>query len=38
VLGAISGTLPIRTFFAPANLIRLVGFRGMLQLARGRPR
>lgn len=37
-LGAISGTLPIRKFFAPANLIRLVGLRGLLQLARSRPR
>lgn len=37
-LGAISGALPIRKFFAPANLIRLVGFRGLLQLARSRPR
>ncbi|HZC71865.1 MAG TPA: NAD(P)/FAD-dependent oxidoreductase [Jatrophihabitans sp.] len=36
-LGTISGMLPMQRFFSPANLIRLVGVRGFLQLARNRP-
>jgi flavin-dependent dehydrogenase len=35
---AISGTEPLDRFFAPPNLVRLVGVRGFLALARSRPR
>jgi len=36
--GAISGAEPVGRFFAPPNLVRLVGVRGFLALARSRPR
>jgi flavin-dependent dehydrogenase len=37
-LGTINGSQPINSFFAPRNLIKLVGLRGFLKLARDRPR
>lgn len=37
-LATISGIAPIRRFFNPANLTRLLGPRGFIQLARSRPR
>ena len=35
---AISGAEPVERFFSPPNLVRLVGVRGFLALARSRPR
>jgi 2-polyprenyl-6-methoxyphenol hydroxylase-like FAD-dependent oxidoreductase len=37
-LSVMSGAAPVRSFFSPPNLIRLVGARGFLSLARSRPR
>ncbi|HEY7046111.1 MAG TPA: NAD(P)/FAD-dependent oxidoreductase [Jatrophihabitantaceae bacterium] len=37
LFGTINGSLPMRRFFAPPNLVRLVGWRGFAQLARQRP-
>lgn len=35
-LGVLSGVTPVSTFFSPAHLVRLVGVRGLLGLARAR--
>jgi 2-polyprenyl-6-methoxyphenol hydroxylase-like FAD-dependent oxidoreductase len=37
-LAAIAGAEPTNRFFSPPNLIRLVGLRGFLALAKSRPR
>jgi flavin-dependent dehydrogenase len=37
-LGVIGGAVPTQKFFAPRNLIRLVGSRDFLALAKSRPR
>ena len=37
-LGALSGALPLREFFGPRNLLRLLGPRGMLKAGRARRR
>lgn len=37
-IAAITGATPVSGFFNPVGLIRLVGVRGMLELARSRPR
>jgi 2-polyprenyl-6-methoxyphenol hydroxylase-like FAD-dependent oxidoreductase len=37
-LAALAGAEPVDRFFSPANLVRLVGVRGFLALARARPR
>jgi 2-polyprenyl-6-methoxyphenol hydroxylase-like FAD-dependent oxidoreductase len=36
--GTLNGSLPLARLFSPANLIRLVGLRGFMRLARSRPR
>jgi 2-polyprenyl-6-methoxyphenol hydroxylase-like FAD-dependent oxidoreductase len=36
-LATISGSRPVKEFFSPGNLIKLVGIRGFLALARSRP-
>jgi 2-polyprenyl-6-methoxyphenol hydroxylase-like FAD-dependent oxidoreductase len=36
-LGVLNGSTPVNRFFAPRNLVRLVGLRTFLQLARRRP-
>jgi hypothetical protein len=37
-LGAITGSVPIPSYFGPRNLLRLLGVRGMLTAARSRRR
>jgi 2-polyprenyl-6-methoxyphenol hydroxylase-like FAD-dependent oxidoreductase len=37
-LAAIGGAEPMNRFFSPRHLVRLVGLRGLLALARSRPR
>jgi 2-polyprenyl-6-methoxyphenol hydroxylase-like FAD-dependent oxidoreductase len=37
-LGALTGTVPMRRFFTPSHIIRLVGVRDFVRLARTRPR
>lgn len=37
-LGTISETLPVKEFFSPGSLIKLVGARGFVALARARRR
>ena len=37
-LGVITGAVPEKEFFAPGNLVRLVGMRGMAKLTMGRIR
>ncbi|HET7280337.1 MAG TPA: NAD(P)/FAD-dependent oxidoreductase [Dermatophilaceae bacterium] len=37
-LAALAGVLPMDEFMSPANIVRLVGLRGLAQLARSRPR
>src|SRR5262245_36655581 len=37
-LAAISGAEPVDSFFSPRNLVRLVGLRGFVALAKSRPR
>jgi hypothetical protein len=36
--GMLTGTVPVRSFFSPSHLIRLVGVRDFLELARARSR
>ena len=36
--GFLTGVIPIRSFFSPAHLIRLVGVQDFLRLARARSR
>ncbi len=36
-LAALAGVLPMDEFLAPSNIVRLVGLRGLAQLARRRP-
>ena len=38
LFGTINGSMSMRQFFAPSNLVRLVGWRGFVQLARERGR
>ena len=35
-VGALGGALPLREFFGPRNLLRLLGPRGMLKAGRAR--
>jgi hypothetical protein len=37
-LGFLTGVVPMRSFFTPAHLVRLVGVKDFLQLARARSR
>lgn len=37
-LGVLTGVVPVGEFFAPRNLMRMVGLRGMARLARARRR
>jgi hypothetical protein len=37
-LGVLTGTVPIRDFFSPANLRRIVGTRTLLRMAAARSR
>jgi 2-polyprenyl-6-methoxyphenol hydroxylase-like FAD-dependent oxidoreductase len=37
-LGFITGVVPMRSFFSPAHLVRLVGVKDFLRLARARSR
>jgi hypothetical protein len=37
-LGALTGVVPIRRFFSPVHLIRLIGMKDFLRLARARSR
>jgi hypothetical protein len=36
--GMLTGVVPMRSFFSPAHLIRLIGVRDFLHLARARSR
>jgi len=36
--GVLTGVLPMRSFFSPAHLIRLIGAKDFLRLARARSR
>jgi hypothetical protein len=37
-LGALTGVVPIRRFFSPVHLIRLIGMKDFLRLARAHAR